>query len=79
VGAPWERRHPCLLAFETRPFFFKPPTLQDMQVGMPALKGMAPHLPFTQSQPLRTLILRRIGIVSAKVWLLRRWRLAQGF
>jgi len=24
-------------------------------------------------------ILRRIGIVSVKVWLLRRWRLAQGF
>jgi hypothetical protein len=23
--------------------------------------------------------LRRIGIVSVKVWLLRRWRLAQGF
>jgi hypothetical protein len=24
-------------------------------------------------------ILRRIGIVAVKVWLLRRWRLAQGF
>jgi hypothetical protein len=24
-------------------------------------------------------ILRRIDIVSVKVWLLRRWRLAQGF
>jgi hypothetical protein len=24
-------------------------------------------------------ILRRIGVVSVKVWLLRRWRLAQGF
>jgi hypothetical protein len=55
-----------------------------MQSGMPALPGHAPeggaalaiHLIATVED---FEILRRIGIVSVKVWLLRRWRLAQGF
>ena len=41
---------------------------------------MAPLLPFTQSQPLRTLkSCAGSTSLQSNVWLLRRWRLAQVF
>jgi len=81
ADTPGSAAHPCLLALETRPCFFKPPYLQDMRAGMGgAPREMAPRLPLSQSQPLRTLkSCAGIVIVSVKVWLLRRWRPAQGF
>src|SRR5215813_3622832 len=52
-----------------------------MRAGMGgAPREMAPRLPLSQSQPLRTLkSCAGIVIVSVKVWLLRRCRPAQGF
>jgi len=34
ADTPGSAAHPCLHAFKSRPFIYKPPTLQDMQAGM---------------------------------------------
>jgi hypothetical protein len=61
-------------------FSFKPPNLQDMQAVMDRdPEGGATLAIHTVATVEDFEILRRIDIVSVKVWLLRRWRLAQGF
>jgi hypothetical protein len=69
----WERRPSLPACFQDQRFSFKPPALQDMQAGM----GGAPRGGATLAIHLIATvedfeILRRIGIVSVNVWLLRR-------
>jgi hypothetical protein len=61
-------------------FSFKPPNLQDMRAVMGGATEGGAALAIHKVATVEDFdILRRIDIVSVKVWLLRRWRLAQGF
>jgi len=75
-----DRRAPPPACFRGLPFSFKPHNLQDMQAMMDGAPEGGAALAIHAVATVEDFeILRRIDIVAVNVWLLRRWRLAQGF
>lgn len=80
ADTPGSAGRPRLPASDARPFSSNRRSCKTCGRECLRPRDVAPLLRFTQSQPLRTLkSCAGIVIVSVKVWLLRRWRLAQDF